>query len=426
MEPCETIRRFVVFDIGKTNTRAILADLASGQEIETLRMENRVLPGPPYPHLDVEELWLFLMRSLREFAAGARIGGVIVIAHGATFALIDDSGLVLPVLDYEFVGPDELAEAYDRLRPPFERTGTPRMPGGLNIGAQLFWLRSRFPNRVAQAQHALFWPQYWTWRLTGRAVSEISYASSHGDVWDLRTRGPAGGAMADVTGGLFPGLAPAYELAGVIRPDLAHAQGLPEGIPVHVGAHDSSLALVPHAGAGKREPSVVMPTGTWLTAFAIGVERMPAGGMPGVMASLDIFGHLVPNFRFMAGKARVDLLAEKGYELPACPAEHCELRQEPENGQFRLVDSRTGQPVRLLVSDGGREDDHLDRLLAREAVRGMQAIGAKGVIHMTGPFAGNRAFTQALEKYWPFPIELRSYEESLVDQVTALFREAGR
>ena len=58
-----------------------------------------------------------------------------MIGHGATVALVDHDGLVLPVLDYEFSGPDALAADYDRLRPDFAVTGSPRMPGGLNIGA---------------------------------------------------------------------------------------------------------------------------------------------------------------------------------------------------------------------------------------------------------------------------------------------------
>lgn len=159
---------FAIIDIGKTNTRAILADLTAQREIAQHRVENRVRSGPPYPHLDVEAQAGFILRALADFAARGPLAGVMVIGHGATVALVDDDGLVMPVLDYEYPGPDELADEYDRLRPPFTQTGSPRMAGGLNIGAQLHWLRTRFPQQMARARHALFWPQYWTWRLTGQ------------------------------------------------------------------------------------------------------------------------------------------------------------------------------------------------------------------------------------------------------------------
>ena len=403
----------VIIDLGKTNSRAILADLTTRQEIAVRRMENRVLPGLPYPHLGVDGQAAFILGALAEFAAIMPLSGVMVIGHGATVAQVDHDGLVLPVLDYEFSGPDALAADYDRLRPDFAVTGSPRMPGGLNIGAQLHWLRDRFPDQIARARHALFWPQYWTWRLTGQAVSEISYATSHGDLWSL-----AGAEIVQVTGGLFPPLAPAHAVAGVLRADLAAAHGLLAGLPVHVGAHDSSLALVPHAGRGARLPAVAMSTGTWLTAFAIGVEVMPPDPAPGVMASLDIFGRLVPNFRFMAGKARADILAAR-LDLPAHPAEGCRIAQDPKTGAFRLIDD-TGAEVRPGGNDPAAG---LDRLLAQQAIAGLRAIAAQGPIHVTGPFAGNRDFIAALQQGWPFPVRPRSYEASLVDQVASLFDE---
>ena len=55
--------------------------------------------------------------------------------------LVDAKGdLVMPILDYEHDGPDRLAADYDAVRPPFAETGTPRLPIGLNLGAQLFCL----------------------------------------------------------------------------------------------------------------------------------------------------------------------------------------------------------------------------------------------------------------------------------------------
>ena len=36
-------------------------------------------------------------------------------------------------------GRSSCAADYDAVRPPFAETGTPRLPIGLNLGAQLFW-----------------------------------------------------------------------------------------------------------------------------------------------------------------------------------------------------------------------------------------------------------------------------------------------
>ena len=61
-----------------------------------------------------------------------------------------DGDLALPVLDYEHDGPEQLAADYDAARPPFAETGTPRLPIGLNLGAQLFWQARAFPEAFAR------------------------------------------------------------------------------------------------------------------------------------------------------------------------------------------------------------------------------------------------------------------------------------
>ena len=37
-----------------------------------------------------------------------------------------------------------------QVRPPFAETGTPRLPVGLNLGAQLFWQQKTLSRRVRQ------------------------------------------------------------------------------------------------------------------------------------------------------------------------------------------------------------------------------------------------------------------------------------
>ncbi|RWX57954.1 carbohydrate kinase, partial [Mesorhizobium sp. M4B.F.Ca.ET.089.01.1.1] len=131
------------------------------------------LTDGPYPQHDIECLWTFILDSLAELHREQRIDAISITTHGATAVLVDaGGGLALPVLDYEFSGPDEFAEDYDLIRPPFVETGTPRLPAGLNIGAQLFWQQRRFPAEFAKAAAIVMYPQYWALRLTGVAVNE--------------------------------------------------------------------------------------------------------------------------------------------------------------------------------------------------------------------------------------------------------------
>ena len=59
----------------------------------------------------------------------------------------------MPVLDYEYGGADCLTDEYNALRPDFAETLSPRLPKGLTVGAQLFWLQQEYPDDFAGAVH---------------------------------------------------------------------------------------------------------------------------------------------------------------------------------------------------------------------------------------------------------------------------------
>ena len=118
-----------VIDIGKTNAKVALVDLARLTEIDVRRTPNEVTRDGLYPHFDEERLWRFILDSLRDLGGSNTIEAISITTHGATAALVDSEGrLALPILDYEFTGPDTLAAEYDAVRPPFDETGTPRLP----------------------------------------------------------------------------------------------------------------------------------------------------------------------------------------------------------------------------------------------------------------------------------------------------------
>ena len=88
-------RAAVVLDIGKTNAKLTLIN-AAGRTLAEVRTPNTVRRDGPYPHHDTERLWDWMLTRLREFAAVAPIGALVPVTHGATAALVDDAGLVLP------------------------------------------------------------------------------------------------------------------------------------------------------------------------------------------------------------------------------------------------------------------------------------------------------------------------------------------
>ncbi|MEJ1938582.1 hypothetical protein WDZ92_50955, partial [Nostoc sp. NIES-2111] len=174
-----------VLDIGKTNLKLVVVDEA-GRALWSARAPTRTVPGPPYPHLDTDAIWAFALQSLREAAKVAPIDAVVTAAHGATAALVDDAGLVLPVLDYEHPAPATEDHGYAAVRPPFTEILSPNFENGINVGRLIHWQSRRFPEAFARARHILTYPQYWSWRLSRLSASETTSLGAQSALWEPR------------------------------------------------------------------------------------------------------------------------------------------------------------------------------------------------------------------------------------------------
>lgn len=387
----------VVLDIGKTNAKLTLID-AAGRTVAEARTPNTVRRDGPYPHHDTERLWAWMLAELRSLSALARIRAIVPVTHGATAALIDDAGLVLPVPDYEHV-PGDAADAarYDGLRPSFAESGSPQLPAGLNLGRQLDWLQARFPADFARARHVLMYPQYWAWRFCGVAASEVTSLGCHTDLWR-----PAEGVWSSLVERqgwqhLFPPRRSAWARLGRLRPELAADTGLPADCEIVCGIHDSNASLLRHLLTLKSSgPCTVLSTGTWVIAAALGSATRPLVEAQDMLANCDVFGDAVPCMRFMGGR-------EFGALAGAQPAAFARADVERLIAQGSMAlpcFAETGGP---FAGQGGRVDGPAAQTDAERAALAtlyvalmtdhcLEALGASGRVIVEGAFTANPWF----------------------------------
>jgi sugar (pentulose or hexulose) kinase len=399
------VRHVAVIDIGKTNAKLLLIDLASGAEVRVFKRPNRVLATAPYPHFDAAGLWAFLSDSLATLAASHPIDALSITTHGACVALVDAAGeLALPILDYEHAGPDSLPD-YDTLRPPFAETGSPRLPGGLNVGAQLYWQAQRFPDAFARTAHILTYPQYWAFRLTGALASEVTSLGCHTDLWN-----PWQGQFSTLVARmgwshLFPPVQPAATRF-TLRPELAAALGLPQGLPVLSGIHDSNASLLPYL-AEDRTFSVIS-TGTWMISMAVGGPAVALDPGRDVLVNVNAKGTPTPTARCMGGR-EFDELTQGRIATPTLADHHAVLAGlmvlpslHPDTGPFPgLRGGWTAEPA----TDGARTLA-ASYYAALMAVQCLDLIGAQGPIHLEGPFGANLDFTRMLATLTRRPVSV--------------------
>jgi sugar (pentulose or hexulose) kinase len=288
-----------VLDVGKTNIKLALFD--EGKLLWEKSTPSRVLPGPPYPHEDVESAWSFALDALSEAARAYRISAIVPTAHGAAGALIGEADLAAPVMDYDFPDVEEIEPDYAKVRPPFSESLSPQVPAGLNLGRQVAYQKWRCPELFGRAKHFVAYPQYWAWRLTGVAASEVTSLGSHTDLWAPRQRHVSSLVTALGAESLIPPLRRAFDPLGPIKPEIAAATGLAPDTQVLCGVHDSNASLLPYLVA-RQAPFTVLSTGTWVILMCVGLSLDQLDPRDDTLANVDALGQPTACGRFMGGR----------------------------------------------------------------------------------------------------------------------------
>ncbi|HEY8596163.1 MAG TPA: FGGY-family carbohydrate kinase [Devosiaceae bacterium] len=402
------IRRLAVFDVGKTNAKCVLVDAESLKEIAVETRANRVIAGPSWPHFDLEGLWSFFVDCLARFHREHGVDAISITTHGASAVLLDEKGeLAAPMLDYEFDGPDQVAADYERVRPDFSETGSPKLKGGLNVGAQLYWQFSQDAGLRQRLAHIITYPQYWGYRLTGKLATDVTSLGCHTDLWN-----PRAGAFSSLVArlGLSGKMAPPRlpsEVLGLVEPRVAAELALSAETPVSVGIHDSNASLLPYL-KGRDAPFCVVSTGTWVIAMAIGGEEVTLDPGRDTLINVNALGEPVPSARFMGGR-----------EFEATCGKHPVMPDEADRGAvlqrrvmlFPAVESGSG-PFRGRrarwseepLTDGQRVVA-TSWYLALMTHTCLQLVGGQGVTIIEGPLARNPDYLNMLAVVRPEGVE---------------------
>jgi sugar (pentulose or hexulose) kinase len=402
-------QNIAVIDIGKTNVKLALVDAKTLEEVCVITQPNTVLSGPLWPHFDVDSHWKFLRDGLKNFHATHGVSAISITTHGACCALLDGHGnLAAPILDYEHSGPDEFTDAYDKIRPPFSETGSPRLPMGLNLGAQLYWMFKTDPQLKARTTQIVTYPQFWGHLLTGVAATDVTSLGCHTDLWNPYKCVPSSLVSSlEIEDKIAPTLKP-FDVLGPIRHELATELGLHSNTPVYCGIHDSNASLLPKLKANK-PPFSVVSTGTWVIAMSIGGKSVTLDPAKDTLVNVNAFGEPVPSARFMGGREFDLLLAGQ-------------IVEPTDDDIFKTLTSGT-MLLPAVVSENGPFQGRAHRWVGDEPKFGsgeraacvgfylalataycLEQTGHLGNLHVEGPFSRNQTFLNMLSAAMDSPV----------------------
>lgn len=409
-------RAIIVIDIGKTLAKLTLWD-SDGSLIERRTRANPRAPANTFKPLDVEGLEGWIADTLTDFAGLADVGAIIPVAHGAAAAIVRDGRLIQAPSDYEAPIVGALHAAYLAERDPFAQTGSPALPLGLNLGAQLYRLRAARAQIFAAGSQILLWPQYWSWRLSGVGASEATSLGCHSDLWQPARERPSRLATRMGWAACLPPLRRAADILGPITPEWAERTGLPADTSIYCGIHDSNAALVaargfPEIAGGE---ATVVSTGTWFVAMRTPDGDVDLAALPedrDCLVNIDAQGRPVPSARWMGGREIEMQIGIDTRRVDIKPDQPALLATVPEIvARGRMLLPTFAKGVGPFPHMRGRWIDEPDDWIARRAAvclyaamvtnRSLDLIGARGAILIEGRFAEAEVFVRALASLRP-------------------------
>ena len=396
-----------VLDVGKTLTKMSLFT-AEARLLAQRSYKNRIVVADGRRWLDTDGIERWVRTTLHEFGHVGSLAAIVPVGHGAAAALVRGDALACPVPDYEDPIDPAIRAAYDTQRDGFHATGSPALPGGLNLGAQLYRLERDRPEIWANGTSIIPWTQFWAWKLCGVAASEVSSLGCHTDLWFPAEDRPSSMARRFGWADRLAPMRRAEHALGPVASEWAATTGLPKETRVYCGAHDSNAALHAvraHPMVAGRDATVIS-TGTWFVAMRLPVTgaKLDLATLPesrDCLVNVDITGRPVPSARFMGGR-ELDMLggldaAETSEALAALPSV---LRSGamvlpggvPGVGPYPKapggwVAEPRGAPARAAAAA---------LYAALMADTSLELIGARDLVIVEGRFASSELFTRAL------------------------------
>ncbi len=402
----------VVLDVGKTLAKLSLWD-ERGRMLAQRVTANQPLLMPTCQALNAPAIEGWMSGVLADFARIGPVSAIVPVAHGAAVAVISGGRLANPVPDYEEPLLPELMASYRAGRDAFALTGSPCLPDGLNLGAQLHRLETVRPHLFEGDAQLLPWPQYWAWRLSGVAASEVTSLGCHTDLWHPAAGKPSNLAQRRGWAARLAPLRLADEVLGCVTAEWVERAGLDPGVKVYCGLHDSNAALLAARGFPQLsgEEVTVVSTGTWFVAMrslapGVALDLPALAETRDCLVNVDVHGRPVPSARFMGGR-EIEMLggfgpADEASALAMAPAVLASGSMvlacwAPGVGPFPRA---SGRWIREPVDAASRRAA-LGLYLALMTDAALGLIGTRERVLIEGRFAEAEVFVRALATLRP-------------------------
>lgn len=256
-----------VLDIGKTNKKLVIFD----DKLNQIDSVFSSFPTIKYEDLDIENIeginsWF--MESLKLMGEQYPIKVISITTHGATGVCIDKKGNPsVPVVAYTNEVDDSFHDEFFNLVGTREelqiKTATAEVKPLINYAKLLYFLKKRFPVDFEKTEKILLYPQYFSYKLTGKTAADFTYAGCHSYLWNFKEwRWSDTAEKLGILSKLPKSINKPGDILGKISKNIAEQTNLDPDTIVTTGIHDSNSSLLPYLINGEKN-FILNSTGTW-------------------------------------------------------------------------------------------------------------------------------------------------------------------
>lgn len=249
----------LVLDVGKTNKKIILFDecyrLVHEEDIQLAEAVDE----DGFPCEDLNALSKWVIDSVERICSNSKYNVLAInfSSYGASFVhLGKDQKPVTPLYNYLKPYPEDLQKTfYEKYggESNFSLASASPILGSLNSGMQLYRIKYGKPEVFKQIKYSLHLPQYLSFLISKELATDITSVGCHTNLWDFKKNGYHQWVTEEGLLNLFSDIHPSDEPIGKYKNS---------NIPVGIGLHDSSAALIPYLDTF-HEQFVLLSTGTW-------------------------------------------------------------------------------------------------------------------------------------------------------------------
>ena len=274
---------YLGLDVGGTGAKAGVVD-GRGRLLKSAhRPYQPSLTPEGYVEIPIESIYTAAreatVTAIRE--SGAQIVALSISSQGQTFVSLNDRDEPLhrAIVWYDARAAEQAKRLQQALEAADHREPMPEVSPIATV-PKIMWLREHHPTLMAQARRFLLLPDYFTYRLTGRAVTDPCTAASTGVyAEDTPDYSAAALAAAGLTKAQIAEIQLSGQPIGRVLPNMADEWELTPETLVVAGTNDQYAGAL---GAGNCRPGIVsVTTGTCLALVTL-TEHLPDPVPPGL------------------------------------------------------------------------------------------------------------------------------------------------